>query len=57
VVVVTVVPAPDDLELEPPLLAAIAAPAPPSATAVTAAASQRTGFGRNTCDLLSVVMS
>jgi hypothetical protein len=54
VVVVAVVAAPDDLELEPPPLAAIATPVPPSASAVTAVASRAACFGRNTWDLLSV---
>jgi hypothetical protein len=53
VVVAAVVPAPDDLE---PPLAASATPAPPSASAVTAVASQTACLGRNTCDLLSVVV-
>jgi hypothetical protein len=56
VVVVAVVPAPDEPELEPPPLAASATPAPPSAIAVTAVAAQTACFGRNTCDLLSVVV-
>jgi hypothetical protein len=49
VVVVPVEPAPDELELEllPPL-AAIATPAPPSAIAVSAVASQTACFGRIT---------
>jgi hypothetical protein len=55
VVAAVVVPAPDEPELEPPL-AASATPAPPSAIAVTAVAAQTTCFGRNTCDLLSVVV-
>jgi len=55
VVVVAVVTAPDEPELEPPP-AASATPAPPRAVAVTAVASQTACFGRNTCDLLSVVV-
>jgi hypothetical protein len=55
--VVAVVPAPDEPELELPPLAASATPAPPSAMAVTAVASQTACFGRNTRDLLSVVVS
>ena len=55
-VVVAVVPAPDE-ELELPLPpAAIATPAPPSAIAASAVASQTACFGRNTRDLLSVVV-
>jgi hypothetical protein len=54
VVVVAVVPASDEPELEPPPLAASATPAPPSAIAVRAVASQTARLGRNTCDLLSV---
>ena len=56
-VVVPVVPAPDEVELELLPLAAIATPAPPSAIAVRAVASQTAGLGLNTCDLLSVVVS
>jgi hypothetical protein len=56
VVVVAVVAAPDDLELELPPLAAIATPAPPSASVVTTLASRTVCLGRNTCDLLSVVV-
>ena len=56
-VVVAVVPAPDE-ELELPLPpAAIATPAPPSAIAASAVASQTACLGRNTRDLLSVVVS
>jgi hypothetical protein len=56
VVVVAVVAAPDDLEPLPPP-AAIATPAPPSAMAVTAVARRAVCFGRNTGNLLSVVVS
>jgi hypothetical protein len=55
VVVVAVVAAPDDFEVELPL-AAIATPAPPSASVVTTPASRAVCLGRNTCDLLSVVV-
>jgi hypothetical protein len=56
VVVVAVVVAPDDLVAELPPLAAIATPAPPSASVVTALASRAVCLGRNTYDLLSVVV-
>jgi hypothetical protein len=56
VVVVAVVAAPDDLELELPPLAAIATPVPPRASTV-AVASKAACLGRNTFDLLSVVCS
>jgi hypothetical protein len=56
VVVVAVVVAPDDLSVELPPLAAIATPAPPSASVVTAPASRTVCLGRNTYDLLSVVV-
>jgi hypothetical protein len=56
VVVVAVVAASDDLEPLPPL-AAIATPAPPKAMAVTAVARRAVCFGRNTENLLSVVVS
>jgi hypothetical protein len=55
VVVVAVVAAPDDLGFELPPLAAIATPVPPRASAV-AVASKAACLGRNTCDLLSVVV-
>ena len=55
VVVVAVVAAPDELESLPP--AAIATPAPPRAMAVTAVARRAVCFGRNTENLLSVVVS
>ena len=55
VVVVAVVAAPDDLELELPPLAAMATPVPPRANAV-AVASKAACLGRNTCDLPSVVV-
>jgi hypothetical protein len=51
VVVVAVVPVLDDLE--PPWLAARAAPPPPNATAVAVDRTTRLRFGRNTCHLLS----
>jgi hypothetical protein len=54
VVVVAVVAAPDDVELEPPLPAAIATPVPPRANAVAAVATRAACLGRNTWDLLSV---
>jgi hypothetical protein len=47
-VVVAVVAAPDELELELPPLAAIATPAPPSARVVTTPASRAVCLGRNT---------
>jgi hypothetical protein len=47
-VVVAVVAAPDDLELELPPLAAMATPAPPRASAVTALARTAACLGRNT---------
>jgi hypothetical protein len=56
VVVVAVVVAPDDLLVELPPLAAIATPAPPNASVVTAPASRTVCLGRNTYDLLSVVV-
>jgi hypothetical protein len=56
VVVVAVVAAPDDVEVELPPLAASATPAPPSASVVTTPASRAVCLGRNTCDLLSVVV-
>jgi hypothetical protein len=56
VVVVAVVAAPDELASSPPP-AATATPAPPSARAVTAVARRAVCFGRNTEDLLSVVVS
>jgi hypothetical protein len=56
VVVVAVVAAPDGSESLPPL-AAMATPAPPSAMAVTAVARRAVCFGRNTENLLSVVVS
>jgi hypothetical protein len=56
VVVVAAVAAPDDFEVELPPLAAIATPAPPSASVVTTPASRAVCLGRNTCDLLSVVV-
>jgi hypothetical protein len=55
VVVVAVVPAPDE-ELEPPPLAASATPAPPSAIPARAVAIQTACFVRNTRDLLSAVV-
>jgi len=54
VVVVAVVAAPDDVEVEPPPLAAIATPVPPTASAVTALATRTACLGRNTWVLLSV---
>jgi hypothetical protein len=57
VVVGAVVPAPDDEFELPPPPAASATPAPPSAIAATAVAIQTTCLVRNTCDLLSVVVS
>ncbi len=55
-VVVAVVPAPDEeLELPPPL-AASATPAPPSAIPARAVAIQTACFVRNTRDLLSVLV-
>jgi hypothetical protein len=54
--VVAVVAAPDELESLPPL-AAIATPAPPRAMAVAAVARRAVCFGRNTENLLSVVVS
>jgi hypothetical protein len=48
VVVVAVVAAPDELELELPPLAAMATPAPPRASAVTALARTAACLGRNT---------
>jgi len=48
VLVVAVVAAPGELELELPPLAAIATPAPPSASVVTTPASRAVFFGRNT---------
>jgi len=48
VVVVAVVAAPGDLELEVPPPAAIATPAPPSASVVTTPASRAVCLGRNT---------
>ena len=56
VVVVAVVAASDELEPLPPL-AAIATPAPPRAIAVIAVARRAVCFGRNTENLLSVVVS
>jgi hypothetical protein len=56
VVVVAVVAAPDDFEVELPPLAAIATPAPPSASVVATPASRTVCLGRNTCVLLSVVV-
>jgi hypothetical protein len=47
VLVVAVVAATDELELEPPL-AAMATPAPPSAKVVTTPASKAVCLGRNT---------
>ena len=46
----------DDLELELPPLAATATPVPPRASVVTMPASKAVCLGRNTCDLLSVVV-
>jgi len=48
VLVVAVVAAPDELEFEPPPLAAMATPAPPSANVVTTPASKAVCLGRNT---------
>jgi hypothetical protein len=48
VLVVAVVAAPDELELELPPLAAIATPAPPSASVVMAPARRAVCLGRNT---------
>lgn len=48
VLVVAVVAAPDELELELPPLAAMATPAPPSAKVVTKPASKAVFLGRNT---------
>jgi hypothetical protein len=56
VVVVAVVAVPDDFEVVLPPLAAIATPAPPSASVVTTPASRTVCLGRNTCDLLSVAV-
>jgi hypothetical protein len=47
-VVVAVVAAPDELELELPPLAAMATPAPPSASVVTTPARSAVCLGRNT---------
>jgi hypothetical protein len=54
VVVVAVVAAPDDVALEPPPLAAIATPVPPTASTVAVPASRAACLGRNTGNLLSV---
>jgi len=56
VVVVAVVAVPDDFEVVLPPLAAIATPAPPSASVATTPASRTVCLGRNTCDLLSVAV-
>jgi hypothetical protein len=54
--VVAVVPAPDDVELFPPV-AASATPVPARAVTVRAVANSVVRLGRNTCDLLSVEVS